>query len=94
MMGDCMAPVRCSTGLPRKSQGYWRWHGSPRIYYDGYDENRLQVLARALAVAASRNRVAWCIFDNTAAGHAIPNALRLQQLVAAGTQSVRKAPQP
>ena len=59
---------------------YWRWHGSPRMYYDGYDEPRLQDLAAALKAHATRRRVAWCIFDNTAGGHAIVDALRLQQL--------------
>jgi uncharacterized protein YecE (DUF72 family) len=59
---------------------YWRWHGSPRMYYDGYDERRLQDLAAALRTHATRRRVAWCIFDNTAGGHAIADALRLQQL--------------
>jgi uncharacterized protein YecE (DUF72 family) len=69
---------------------YWRLHGSPRMYYDDYDEARLRNFSADLG--ATKGRVAWCIFDNTAAGHAIPNALRLQQL--ATTQSARKAPQP
>ena len=70
---------------------YWRLHGSPRMYYDDYDEARLRNFATDLS--AAKGRAAWCIFDNTAAGHAIPNALRLQQLTAT-TQSARKAPQP
>ena len=68
---------------------YWRLHGSPRMYYDNYDEARL--LETASNLRATKTGVAWCIFDNTAGGHAIPNALRLQQLIA---QSTRKAPQP
>ena len=71
--------------------GYWRLHGSPRMYYDNYDEARLREMV--LNMRAGRESVAWCIFDNTAAGHAIPNALRLQQLTST-TQSARKAPQP
>lgn len=59
---------------------YWRWHGSPRMYYDSYDEARLRGLAQAMIAQASRRCVAWCIFDNTAAGHAIANAARLQTL--------------
>jgi uncharacterized protein YecE (DUF72 family) len=47
----------------------------------------------ATDLRATKSRVAWCIFDNTAAGHAIPNALRLQQFTST-TQSARKAPQP
>ena len=50
------------------------------MYYDGSDEPRLQDLAAALKAHATRRRVAWCIFDNTAGGHAIADALRLQQL--------------
>ena len=57
---------------------YWRWHGSPRIYYDAYDDARLRVLADALR----RRRGAWVIFDNTAHGHATGNALRLKALLA------------
>jgi uncharacterized protein YecE (DUF72 family) len=60
---------------------YWRWHGSPRMYYDSYDEDRLRMLAQALLTDATRSRVAWCIFDNTAGGHAIANAARLQDLL-------------
>jgi uncharacterized protein YecE (DUF72 family) len=60
---------------------YWRWHGSPRMYYDSYDEDRLRALAHALLAEATRSRVAWCIFDNTAGGHAIANAARLQELL-------------
>ena len=53
---------------------YFRWHGSPRMYYSSYDDARLQTLATALG----RSRKTWCIFDNTAAGHAAGDAARLQ----------------
>ncbi|MYM24981.1 DUF72 domain-containing protein [Duganella sp. FT135W] len=59
-------------------QSYVRLHGSPRIYYSTYDEAYLQSVAAWLA-----HRDGWCIFDNTAAGAAILNALLLQQLQAA-----------
>jgi uncharacterized protein YecE (DUF72 family) len=62
---------------------YWRWHGSPRMYYDSYDEDRLQALAQSILLRSSQARPGWCIFDNTAAGHAIANAARLQTLLAA-----------
>jgi uncharacterized protein YecE (DUF72 family) len=87
-------PARLPEAARPAGQGewtYWRLHGSPRMYYDDYDEARLQEYASDLG--AAEGRVAWCIFDNTAAGHAIPNALRLQQLTST-TQSARKAPQP
>lgn len=58
---------------------YWRWHGSPRMYYSEYDDAALTHLARQLREAPAP---AWAIFDNTAHGFAVPNALRLQALAA------------
>ena len=60
---------------------YWRWHGSPRIYYSDYDDAALQALADALRQAGTARR-AWVIFDNTAHGFAVANAARLQELLA------------
>jgi uncharacterized protein YecE (DUF72 family) len=59
---------------------YWRWHGSPKIYYSAYDDARLQSLAADLTVHARPGREAWCILDNTAEGHAIADAAKLQAL--------------
>ncbi|HET6434669.1 MAG TPA: DUF72 domain-containing protein [Xanthomonadaceae bacterium] len=61
---------------------YFRWHGSPRMYYDSYDDARLRDLAQALRAAARGRRTAWCIFDNTAGGHALADAARLQAMLA------------
>lgn len=55
---------------------YRRLHGSPKMYYSGYGPGRLEAYASALA-GESAAAEAWCIFDNTAAGHAIPDALSL-----------------
>jgi uncharacterized protein YecE (DUF72 family) len=56
---------------------YRRLHGSPEIYYSEYGAERLE--AYALALESERSEAeCWCIFDNTAAGHAIPDALALQ----------------
>ncbi|WP_159015694.1 DUF72 domain-containing protein [Cognatiluteimonas profundi] len=68
---------------------YWRWHGSPRMYYDAYGPGRLADLASGLIGIASPRRPAWCIFDNTAGGHAIADAVQLQQLV--GSRSAARA---
>lgn len=58
---------------------YFRWHGSPRTYWSSYDEAWLRERAQALArLPAHTER--WCIFDNTAAGAALPNALQLKTL--------------
>jgi uncharacterized protein YecE (DUF72 family) len=56
---------------------YYRLHGSPTIYYSSYAEEELELLAGKLNAAHARGRDAWCIFDNTAAGAAIGNALSL-----------------
>jgi len=53
---------------------YFRLHGAPRIYYSQYEEPFLLRLKARLG-AASSSRETWCIFDNTAAGAALKNAL-------------------
>ena len=72
-------------GLPGGSAGqwrYWRWHGSPRIYYSRYGDGELAGLAQALLRAGRASAPAWCVLDNTAGGHAIEDAARLQSLLA------------
>lgn len=56
---------------------YYRWHGSPRVYFSAYDDERLDAFSRASAEA---RKPAWCIFDNTAHGAAAGDALRLLAL--------------
>ena len=58
---------------------YFRLHGSPVMYHSPYDETALAGIARRLAESAAGS--AWCIFDNTASGAALPNALALHDLV-------------
>ncbi|PWC45699.1 DUF72 domain-containing protein [Azospirillum sp. TSO22-1] len=53
---------------------YWRLHGSPEIYHSPYPPAELERVAATLAAEAAR-RPAWCIFDNTALGHATADAL-------------------
>jgi len=70
---------------------YWRWHGSPRMYWSSYDEDWLAQQAAALArwpVSA----VHWAIFDNTATGAATANALALRSLVARPPRAGLRAP--
>jgi uncharacterized protein YecE (DUF72 family) len=55
---------------------YFRLHGSPRIYYSEYSEEYLTGLSDRL-LDMSQTRSVWCIFDNTALGFALKNALRL-----------------
>ena len=61
---------------------YFRMHGSPRIYYSDYDAGRLDQLRETLKKSASTSDEVWCIFDNTAHGHAIGNALALRDVAA------------
>lgn len=60
---------------------YYRWHGSPRIYYSDYDALALASLKRSLDESCRRNVPTWCIFDNTASGAALGNALALARSV-------------
>jgi uncharacterized protein YecE (DUF72 family) len=57
---------------------YFRLHGQPRIYYSDYDAERLGTLADALRLATRDSNPVWCLFDNTAHGHAVGNALSIQ----------------
>jgi uncharacterized protein YecE (DUF72 family) len=56
---------------------YVRLHGTPRIYYSRYSMEYVESVRRALAQQAAAGRTCWCIFDNTAAFEAVPNALQL-----------------
>ncbi|KAE9644674.1 DUF72 domain-containing protein [Pseudomonas sp. PB106] len=60
---------------------YWRLHGSPRIYHSAYEDTYLQHLASALQAADRQGTSTWCIFDNTASGAALGNALTLAALL-------------
>ena len=59
---------------------YWRWHGAPRVYYSDYAADALAALAKQVAAATPRGSEAWVVFDNTAHGHATPNAVAFQTL--------------
>ena len=62
---------------------YWRWHGSPRMYYSDYSEASLRALAAQVRAPAPRGAQRLVIFDNTAHAFATANAARLQELLAA-----------
>ncbi|MDR0181696.1 DUF72 domain-containing protein [Lysobacter arvi] len=57
---------------------YWRWHGAPRVYYSAYDDEALRTLADAMRPLRGTR---WAIFDNTAHGHAVTDALRLKAML-------------
>jgi uncharacterized protein YecE (DUF72 family) len=60
---------------------YFRLHGSPRRYYSSYSGKFVQAMAKRMVALAKESSV-WCIFDNTAAGFATPNAFELSEYIA------------
>ena len=83
MLEDCRiarvaadpAPVE-GAGQPAGWSGlaYFRLHGTPRIYWSDYPEERLREIRRQLDEANNAGAQVWCIFDNTAESHALANA--------------------
>lgn len=73
-MVDADPPVPGNTEREqRKNFAYHRFHGAPRMYYSKYPRSAIRELANRIA----DEKVAWCIFDNTALGHATENAREL-----------------
>lgn len=72
------APVK-NAEVPAGWNGlaYYRWHGAPRIYYSDYDATALASLKLRLDASIARGIPTWCIFDNTALGAALGNALSM-----------------
>lgn len=72
-------PNPLATGIFSTSLGesftYLRLHGSPDIYRSSYDHAQIQHLAALLNKKPAGTT--WIVFDNTASGAAIPNALAL-----------------
>ena len=56
---------------------YHRWHGSPRMYWSSYPSSWLQARRAEMRQQWPARSDHWCIFDNTAAGCALANALEL-----------------
>jgi uncharacterized protein YecE (DUF72 family) len=71
-------PVVAYSGpfVPTAPTAYVRLHGSPRIYYSSYEPQRLADVHAWLAT----QQASWCIFDNTASGAAVSNALALRSM--------------
>lgn len=60
---------------------YYRWHGAPRTYWSRYERNWLGERAAALRRWPPGTEV-WCVFDNTASGAALANAVELREMLA------------
>jgi len=63
---------------PTTATIYARLHGSPRIYYSSYAPAYLAQLRQDMHVHAQQGRTLWVMFDNTASGAAVPDALALR----------------
>jgi uncharacterized protein YecE (DUF72 family) len=61
---------------------YYRLHGFPKIYYSSYTEEALRAYAEKFKLDLQAQKKVWCIFDNTALGHAAHNAIHLKRLIA------------
>ena len=51
-------------------------HGTTQIYYSSYDDADIRRIADQLGAES------WCVFDNTASGAAIENALVMRDYMA------------
>lgn len=58
---------------------YYRLHGSPRKYWSRYPLERVRQWASEMEALPTGTDI-WCIFDNTASGAAIENALEMSGL--------------
>ena len=60
-------PVESFDAAPR----YIRLHGKPKLYYSSYSDEEIRAFSKLMAPGS------WCVFDNTASGAAIENALTM-----------------
>ena len=67
---------------------YYRLHGAPRNYWSAYATNHLAMLADAIR-RISESADVWCVFDNTASGAEIENALEVRAAVQARGSDAR-----
>jgi len=63
--------------VPTTGASYLRLHGSPKIYYSDYPRATLRRVEQDVAARVREGFDCWCIFDNTAAFAAVPNALEV-----------------
>lgn len=68
--------------LPHGGLAYFRLHGSPRMYGSTYSDHALHQWARKVS-HCHRFTGSWIIFDNTAAGAATVDAVRMNALFSA-----------
>jgi uncharacterized protein YecE (DUF72 family) len=67
---------------------YQRWHGAPRMYWSRYEADWIHARAEE-GRRWPKDADCWCVFDNTAGGGAISNALELRAALGAGAPGAR-----
>jgi len=89
-------PVHAAGRAPGGHAGlvYARLHGAPRMYYSAYEPAVLDALAPRLQAAAASGAEVWCIFDNTAEGAAVADALHTARQLAGRQGDAPAAPNP
>jgi uncharacterized protein YecE (DUF72 family) len=65
--------------VPTTDAAYLRLHGTPEVYYSRYPPEFLAKVAGRIERCLARGADVWCVFDNTAAGAAVPNAQEVLQ---------------
>ena len=73
-------PARCpGAELPGGAPAfaYFRWHGTPHVYYSKYSDEQLAVFAAM--IRRSKAVDIWCVFDNTARHAAWDDALQFKE---------------
>jgi uncharacterized protein YecE (DUF72 family) len=73
------SPIPGAEPLGDQAMLYIRLHGAPDVYYSAYDDAFIEAVASRILEAHEEGREVWCIFDNTARGAAVPNALTLMR---------------
>ena len=62
---------------------YFRLHGAPRVYWSSYPTDAIETQARRVKALDSDGAEVWTIYDNTASGAALANALELDDRLSA-----------
>lgn len=57
---------------------YWRLHGVPVLYHSAYSDPCLRQLGAQVTRTHVQGAITWCIFDNTASGAAVGDALTVR----------------
>lgn len=77
-------PARFATAARpggRAALAYFRLHGSPEIYRSPYGEERIAAQAKDIVALAAQGTEVWTIYDNTASGAALGDALALTERI-------------